>query len=108
MSVCEPDCRTKATYDPDVGALGSAELQHDLFLIVPSWTSWDAISARLVAAGAELQSLQIARQNDGFSIRCRVRQLSEEGARLLSARLLDEDVASCAAVEHLVLRSAAA
>lgn len=90
----------------DVGALAGLELQHDLYLTLGDWTSWGEVSSRLIDAGADLQSLQISRQNEAFSVRCRLKGLSSEIARGLSAGLLDQGVAQCASVEHLMLARA--
>ena len=106
MSVCEPDQRASAAIDE--GAFPGLELQHDLYLTLTDWTVWEHVSSRLVELGAELQSLQIARQGDGFSARGRLKRLSSEAARGLSGGLLDAGVAQQASVEHLMLANPAA
>ncbi|HYD86884.1 MAG TPA: hypothetical protein VEA80_05375 [Vitreimonas sp.] len=105
MSVCETVGSTKP--DAELGALAGLELQHDLYLTLGDWRSWSDISGRLVVAGAELQSLQISRQNEAFAVRCRLKGLSSEAARGLSGGLLDQGLASCCSVEHLMLSRAA-
>lgn len=100
MSICEPECREAAK---DEGAFAGLELQHDLYLTLTDWTVWEHVSTRLIALGADLQSLQVSRQGDGFSVRCRLKRLSSEAARGLSGSLLDAGVASQASVEHLML-----
>ena len=103
MSVCEPVCQIDAGSDQEVGALAGLDLQHDLYLTLTDWTVWDAISDRLIEAGAELHSLQISRQGDAFNARCRLKRLSSEAARALTGRLLDAGLAQQASVEHLML-----
>ncbi|MGH6950769.1 MAG: hypothetical protein ACREH4_07840 [Vitreimonas sp.] len=106
MSVCEPDRRDSAGNER--GAFAGLELQHDLYLTLTDWTAWEFVSSRLIELGADLQSLQISRQGDGFSARCRVKRLSSEAARDLSGGLLDAGVARQASVEHLMLAKPAA
>ncbi len=103
MSVCESVRRPSAANDHDLGALAGLDLQHDFYLTLTDWTVWDAVSNRLVESGAQLQSLQISRQGEGFSARCRLKSLSSEAARGLSGRLLDSGLAQQASVEHLML-----
>lgn len=105
MSICEPKCREAAK---DEGAFAGLELQHDLYLTLTDWTVWEHVSTRLIALGADLQNLQISRQGDGFSARCRLKRLSSEAARGLSGGLLDAGLASQASVEHLMLAKPAA
>lgn len=102
MSVCEAVTR-QPDADPDLGGLSGLELQHDLYLTLGNWTAWNEVSARLAGAGAELQSLQISRQNDVFAVRCRLKGLSSEAVRGLSGGLLDQGLAQGASVEHLML-----
>lgn len=108
MNVCEPGSRVDATAEIEAGGLAGLELQHDLYLALPDWRAWEAVSGRLTSAGAELQSLQISRQGEGFSARCRLKQLSSEAARGLSDRLLDDGLAQRASVEHLMLAATTA
>lgn len=105
MSVCEAVTLPRNA-EPDFGGLSGLELQHDLYLTLGEWTAWNEVSSRLVAAGAELQNLQISRQNEAFSVRCRLKGLSSEAVRGLSGGLLDNGVAQCASVEHLMLARA--
>lgn len=87
----------------ELGGLAGLELQHDLYLTLPHWRGWDSVSNALTGAGAEVQSLQISRQSDGWNARCRLKSLSSEAVRGLADRLLDEGVALRASVEHLML-----
>lgn len=103
MSVCE----VRRSEDPDVGPLGGLDLQHDLYLSVDDWRAWTEVSTRLLEAGADIQNVQITRQNSGFSARCRFAGLAAEAVRQLSAGLLDEGVATRAQVEHLLLAGGA-
>jgi hypothetical protein len=89
-----------------LGGLAGLDLQHDLYLTLTDWTVWDAISDRLIEAGADLHSLQISRQGDAFSARCRLKRLSSEAARALTGRLLDGGLVQQASVEHLMLAKA--
>jgi len=107
MSVSEADCRKSATSEL-VGGLAGLELQHDLYLSLPDWRVWEAISGRLTSIGAEVHSLQISKQGDGFTARCRLKRLSSEAARTFSDGLLDDGVAQRASVEHLMLAAGAA
>ena len=100
MSICEPECCDGAKVE---NAFAGLELQHDLYLTLTDWTVWEHVSTRLIAIGADLQSLQISRQGDGFSARCRLKRLSSEAARGLSGGLLDAGLARQASVEHLML-----
>lgn len=97
MSVCDmPDVA-------EVGALSGLELQHDLYLTVNDWAAWNGVSQRLIAAGAEIHSLQVSRQSAGFSVRCRIKSVSSPAARALSDGFLTERLAQSASVEHLML-----
>jgi hypothetical protein len=108
MNVREPVCQTDAGSGRDLGGLAGLDLQHDLYLTLTDWTVWDVISDRLIEAGADLHSLQISRQGDAFSARCRLKRLSSEAARALTGRLLDAGLAQQASVEHLMLAKASA
>ncbi len=103
MSVCVHVSREDAAKEDNCGALAGLELQHDLYLTLTDWTAWREISNSLIELGADLQSLQISRQGEGFSARCRLKRLSSDAARALSGRLLDAGVAEQASVEHLML-----
>jgi|GEM_PF-2142425 len=104
MRVCDPVSRPRP--DAELGPLAGLELQHDLYLTLHDWRGWSDVSSRIVDAGAELQSLQISRQNEAFSVRCRLKGLSSEAARGLSGGLLDHGLAQCSSVEHLMLSRA--
>lgn len=96
-------CEAVTSRDPDVAALRGLDLQHDLYLSLRDWRAWNAVSARLIDAGADLLNIQIHRQGEAFSVRCRFKGLASEAARAFSAGLLDEGVATRAQVEHLLL-----
>lgn len=83
------------------------ELHHDLYLVLREWGSWAAVAEALSCAGAELQSLQLLRQGENWSGRCRLKNVSSEEVRQLSSMLIDSGVARQASVEHLMLRRAA-
>lgn len=102
MSVCEYGLG-EASADADFGALPGLELQHDLYLTVRNWSDGQEIWRRLSHAGADLQSLQISRQEEAFSVRCRVKRVSSDAVRTLCAGLLDDGVAQLSSVEHLML-----
>jgi hypothetical protein len=106
MSVCESASQSDAGSERELGGLAGLDLQHDLYLTLTDWTIWDVISDRLIEAGADLHSLQISRQGDAFSARCRLKRLSSEAARALTGRLLDAGLAQQASVEHLMLAKA--
>lgn len=105
MSICESKQRPGAA-DLELGGLAGLELQHDIYLTLPDWRGWDDVSSALNAAGAEVQTVQISRQNEGFSVRCRFKRVSSEAARSLSGQLLDAGLARTASVEHLMLAGA--
>ena len=92
--------------EPQAGALSGLELLHDVYLVLPSLAAWGAVSEALHAVGAELQSLQLLRQGDEYSGRCRLRGVSAEEARRVSGSLIEAGVARQASVEHLMLRPA--
>jgi len=105
MSIAEGPCSAIAE-EPLVSALSGLELQHDLYLALPSSAAWGAVAEALCAVGAELQSLQLLRQSEGYSARCRVKSVTSEAARRISGILLESGVARHASVEHLMLRTA--
>lgn len=84
-------------------ALAGLELQHDLQLNLADWRDWQGIAQSLSAIGAELSGLNIARQESGFTARCRLRNLTSQDARALAQTLLGEGLAQQASVEHLML-----
>ena len=84
-------------------ALSGLDLQHDLQLCLADWRDWQSIADHLNETGAELSGLSIARQEGGFSARCRVRNLSSQAARSLAQTLLGDGLARQASVEHLML-----
>lgn len=84
-------------------ALAGLELQHDLQLNLADWRDWQRVAGRLIDTGAELSGLNLARQEGGFSARCRVRNLSSQDARALAQNLLGEGLARQASVEHIML-----
>jgi hypothetical protein len=84
-------------------ALAGLDLQHDLQLNLADWRDWQGIAQYLSDTGAELAGLNIARQDGGFSARCRVRNLTSHGARALAQALLGAGLARQASVEHLML-----
>ena len=84
-------------------ALAGLDVQHDLFLSMSDWSQWGAISPLLQDIGGEVESLNLARHANGYSARCRLRRVSAEAARALTARLLDDGLVERASVEHLVL-----
>jgi hypothetical protein len=86
-------------------ALPGLELQHDFYLLLPNWKSWTAVAEALSAAGGEVLSLQLLRQREGYGGRCRVRSVSSEEARLVSAKLIESGIAQQASVEHLMLKA---
>lgn len=102
MSVCKYGLG-ETSADADFGALPGLELQHDLYLTVRDWTDGQEVWRRLAHAGADLQSLQISRQEEVFSLRCRIKRVSSDAARSLCASLRDDGVAQNSSVEHLML-----
>lgn len=89
---------------PGNSALSGLELLHDVYLVLPNLAAWGAVAEALNFAGAELQSLQLLRQGEGFSGRCRLKRVSAEEARRISGMLIETGVAHQAKVEHLMLR----
>jgi len=104
MSIVEA---TRAASEPHGEALFGLELFHDVYLVLPSLASWSAVAEALNHAGAELQSVQLLRQGDAYSGRCRLKRVSAEEARGISVRLIETGVARQCSVEHLMLRQAA-
>lgn len=84
-------------------ALAGLDLQHDLQLNLADWRDWQPIATCLEDTGAELSGLNLARQEGGFSARCRLRNLSSQAARALAQTLLGEGLARQASVEHIML-----
>jgi hypothetical protein len=84
-------------------ALAGLDLQHDLQLSLSDWRDWQKIATQLNETGAELSGLNIARQDGGFSARCRLRNLTSQAARAFAQALLGDGLASQASVEHLML-----
>jgi hypothetical protein len=105
MSACEA---ARGVEEPQLGGLTGLELQHDLYLAIADVTIWSAVTDLVERAGAQLQSLQLQRQGDGFTARCRLKQLSADSARSLAGALLDSGLARQASVEHLMLARAGA
>ena len=93
------------TTEPGPGALSGLELQHDFYLVLPTWQSWDAVAEALNCAGAEVQSLQFLRQPEGYAGRCQVKSVTSEDARRISGMLIESGVARQSSVEHLMLRA---
>lgn len=89
-------------------ALAGLDQEHDLHLALADWASWASVTELLQGAGADVQSLQLARSGATFSVRCRLRQLTAERARELTDTLLDTGLAQRASVEHLVMAKRAA
>lgn len=83
--------------------LRGLELQHDVQILLRDWADWSAVAGLVRAAGAELHGLQLTRSQDGFSARCRLKNLSSDAARALADALLRHGVAERASVEHLML-----
>lgn len=92
--------------EPQGLALSGLELFHDVYLVLPSLASLSAVAEALNHAGAELQSVQLLRQGDSYSGRCRLRRVSAEDARGISLHLIETGVAQQSSVEHLMLRQA--
>jgi hypothetical protein len=84
-------------------AFAGLELQHDLQLSVSDWRDWDAVALHVRGLGAELAGLNLSRQDAGFSLRCRLTNISSEAARGLSQALIAAGLAKQASVEHLML-----
>lgn len=84
-------------------ALAGLDLQHDLQLCLADWRDWQGIAQFLSDTGAELSGLNLARQEGGFSARCRLRNLSSHDARAVAQALLGQGLARQASVEHLML-----
>ena len=105
MSVCEVADRPGD--EPQLGGLSGLELQHDLYLAIPDAAVWPAVTDLVKRAGADLHSLQLQRQGEGFAARCRLKRLSSDHARRLAGALLDQGFARQASVEHLMLTKAA-
>lgn len=101
---CENACAARE--DAALGDLRGVEIQHDLHLAVRDWNAWTAVSERLSSAGADIHALQLARNDRGFSVRCRLTRVSPEAVRALTTALLDEGIAERGEVEHLVLAKA--
>lgn len=95
---------TRAANEGQGPALSGLELFHDVYLVLPSLASWSAVAEELNHAGAELQSVQLLRQGDSYSGRCRLKRVSAEDARGISLRLIETGVAQQSSVEHLMLR----
>lgn len=106
MEVRDPLCRKPE--ENAGGALAGLDLQHDLHLVLSDWTHWTPVTDVLQRLGAEVQSVQIARMEGGFSARCRLRRISVDAARSLPGALIDSGVAERASVEHLMLSKRAA
>lgn len=104
MTICELKPRTNVA-ELEIGGLAGLELQHDIYLTLPDWRGWEEVSSALSAAGADVQTVQISRQPEGFSVRCRFKRVSSETARNLSGQFLDTGLARNASVEHLMLAS---
>lgn len=104
MGALQNTCQANA--DAALADLAGVEFHHDLRLAVPDWAAWSDISKRLHAAGADIQALYLARSEHGFSVRCRLRHVSEAVARTLVRGWLDEGLAQRGDVEHLVLARA--
>ncbi len=100
MSVCDHGTTKR---EPEFGALPGLELQHDLYLTVRDDSDGQEVWRRLAEAGAELQSLQIIRQDEAFSLRCRIKSVSSDAARGFCAKLIVDDIAQFSSVEHLML-----
>jgi hypothetical protein len=92
--------------EPALGGLSGLELLHDFHIVLPHLAAWGGVAEAFRSAGAELQSLQLARQAAGYAGRCRIKRVSSEDARRLSGLLIDSGAALHASVEHLMLRSA--
>jgi len=84
-------------------ALAGLDLQHDLQLNLADWRDWQNVAQHLSETGAELSGLSLARQDGGFSARCRLRNLTSQAARALAQTLLGNGLARHASVEHLML-----
>lgn len=106
MEVRDPPCRT--SNEPQTGGLAGLDLQHELHVVLSDWTGWTPVTALLQGLGAEVQSLQLARVESGFSARCRLRHISVDDARTIPGTLIDSGVARHASVEHLMLSKQAA
>lgn len=98
---------TRATNEAHAEAPFGLELLHDVYLVLPSLASWSAVAEALNHAGAELQSVQLLRQGDTYSGRCRLKHVSAEDARGISLKLIETGVARQSSVEHLMLRQTA-
>lgn len=83
--------------------LPGLELQHDLTLVLANWNAWDALAAQLVKGGGEIHALQMMRQRDGVSVRCRVKRLSAECTRALTRSFAEEEGVQVLGLEHLML-----
>jgi hypothetical protein len=97
----------KTSEDAALADLPGVEFQHDVHLAVRDWAAWTAVSERLSLAGADVHTLQLARSEGGFDVRCRLKRVSAASARALLDALLDEGVAERGNVEHLVLAKGA-
>ena len=106
MEVRNPPCPKPE--DTKLGGLAGLDLQHDLHVVLSDWTGWTPVTALLQGLGAEVQSLQLARLESGFSARCRLREISVDAARSIPGALIDSGVARHASVEHLMLSKHAA
>lgn len=106
MGACKNAC--EANEETAWADLAGVDIQHDLHLALRDWTAWSAIAERLASAGADVQSLQLARSEDGVSVRCRLNRVTPQSARALIGSLLDEGIAERGGVEHLVLPKHAA
>lgn len=83
--------------------LKGLELQHDVQISLRDWGDWAGVAAHVRELGADLHGLQLTRCTDGFSARCRLKDISSDAARGLVQTLLTSGVAERASVEHLML-----
>ena len=89
--------------DAALADLPGVEFQHDVHLAVRDWSAWTAVSERLSGVGADVLALQVARNDGGFDVRCRLKRVSAHSARALLDELLNDGIADRGSIEHLVL-----
>lgn len=83
--------------------LNGLDLQHDVQISLRDWSDWSGVAALVREVGAELHGLQLTRCGEGFSARCRLKDISSDAARALVQTLLTRGLVMRASVEHLML-----
>ena len=86
-------------------ALPGLVLNHDMMFVLSDWKAWGEVIRLLQDIGAKIVSFSVvAREEEGWLLRCRVKAIKAPEARALVHEIRTRKLACVATIEHLLLK----